>query len=144
MEFDESLPWRRVRGEGFNAHVGPVQIARAGETVWHAALDIEPRHINVGGVCHGGVILFVADVAMGAATFESGGGHPCATIDLDCHFLAAAKRGERLLARAEQMRRVRGLSFMQCELWSGGRQVARGAGIWKYLESRAPGSTGGP
>jgi uncharacterized protein (TIGR00369 family) len=144
MEFDDSLPWRTVRGEGFNAHAGPAEIARAGQNEWHAYITVEARHINVGGVCHGGVILWLADVTMGTATFEAGDGHPCATIEMDCHFLAAAKKGERLMCRATQLRRVRGLSFMSCELWSGGRQVARASGLWKYLESRSPGSKTGP
>lgn len=142
MEFDESLPWRMMRGDGFNAHAGPAQIARAGENEWHTSLIVEPRHINIGGVCHGGVILWLADCTMGSASFEAGGGHPCATIDMNCHFMAAAKLGQRLMGRARQLRRVRGLSFMDCELWSGGRQVARASGIWKYLESRAPGADG--
>ena len=142
MDFDESLPWRAVKGEGFNAHAGPVRLARAGERVWHTALEIRPHHINVGGVCHGGVILFFADVSMGTASFEGGGGHPCATIEMDCHFMAAAKRGDLLLGRATQLRRVRGLSFMECDIFSGGRQVARASGIWKYLDGRAAGASG--
>jgi uncharacterized protein (TIGR00369 family) len=142
MDYDPDLPWRRVRGEGFNAHLGVVEIARAGEAEGHAALPIEDHHINVGGVCHGGVLMALADIAMGTSTFEAGGGHPCATIEMNCHFLAAAKRGQRLMARTRQLRRVRELSFMECELWAGGRQVMRASGLWKYLASRAPGAAG--
>ena len=138
MEFDESLPWRTIRGDGFNAHVGPCRIARAGPAEWHSVLEIEDRHINVGGVCHGGVILWMADTTMGTSSFEGGGGRPCATIDMNCQFIAAAKNGELLMVRSRQLRLVRDLSFMECELWSGGRQVARASGIWKYLASKPP------
>ena len=79
---------------------------------------------------------------MGTATYEAGDSHPCATIEMDCHFVAAAKEGRPLVARAAQIRRVSGLSFMECTLESGGRQVMRASGVWKYLTSRAPGQTG--
>ncbi|MEO0959650.1 MAG: PaaI family thioesterase [Pseudomonadota bacterium] len=142
MEMDPSLPWRRVRGEGFNAHVGPFEIARAGENRWQARLTLEAKHINVGGVCHGGVLMTMADITMGTATFEAGGGHPCATIEMDCHFIAAAKREQLVLATARQIRRAKSLSFMECEIWAGGRQVMRASGLWKYLDSRRPGAAG--
>ncbi len=150
MEYDPDLPWRDVRGEGFNAHIGPMRFAPlgegpAGERRYCASLVLDGRHINVGGVCHGGVLLSLADVAMGAATFDAGGGHPCATIQMDGHFLAAAKAGQRLVAMAEQLRLVRGLSFMRCEIWAEGRRVFRASGTWKYLASGAPGAgTGSP
>ena len=148
MEYDPDLAWRDVRGEGFNAHIGPIRFAPlgegpSGERRYCASLELDARHINVGGVCHGGVLLSLADVAMGAATFDAGGGHPCATIQMDAHFLAAAKAGQRLVAAATQLRKVRELSFMQCEVWAGGRQVLRASGTWKYLAGRAPGTASG-
>jgi acyl-coenzyme A thioesterase PaaI-like protein len=88
------------------------------------------------------MLLSLADVAMGAATFAAGGGHPCATIQLESQFVTAAKHGQRLVALATQLRRTRELSFMQCEIWGGGRQVMRASGVWKYLSSRAPASGG--
>jgi len=141
MEIDPTLPWRDVRGSGFNAHIGPIRFARAGEDEWRAALEIDDRHINVGGVCHSGVLLSLADVAMGTATYAAGPDHPCATIELSAQFLAAAKMGQTLHAAARQLRRVRELSFMECEIWAGGRQVMHASGIWKYLASRRPGDS---
>ncbi|HUF87711.1 MAG TPA: PaaI family thioesterase [Thermohalobaculum sp.] len=142
MQYDPDLPWRDMRGDGFNAQIGPIGFAELGDNRWCASLELDARHINVGGVCHGGVLLSLADVAMGAATFAAGGGRPCATIQLDAHFLAAAKSGQRLLALATQLRKVRELSFMQCEIWSGERHVLRASGTWKYLASGASGATG--
>ena len=142
MEFDPSLPWRNVRGEGFNAHIGPVRFAPVSASEWRCALELRDHHLNAGGVCHGGVLLTVADVAMGAGSYAAGGDHPCATIELSSQFLAAAKRGQTLIADARQLRRVRDLSFMDCEIWAGGRRVMRASGIWKYLASRGPGQSG--
>lgn len=150
MRYDPDLPWRDVRGEGFNAQIGPIRFAPLGEARWCASLVLDSRHINIGGVCHGGVLLSLADVAMGVATFEAGDGGPCATIQMDGHFIASAREGQRLVALATQLRKVRELSFMQCEVWAEGgqaerqteRQVLRASGTWKYLAGRARDSAG--
>lgn len=138
MRYDPDLPWRNIRSEGFNAQIGPVRFASLGEGRWAATLVLDTRHVNTGGVCHGGVLLSLADIAMGAATFEAGAGHACATIQMDSHFLAAARAGQRLVAAATQLRKVRELSFMQCEVWAEDRRVLRASGTWKYLSNRAP------
>jgi len=140
MDYDPDHPWRDIRGEGFNAHVGPVRFAALGDGRYAAALELRDIHINIGGVCHGGVLMTVADIAMGAGSFAAGGDHPCATVSFDAHFVAAAKRGQVLVADARQIRRARDLSFMECALWAGGRQVMRASGIWKYLASGAAGA----
>jgi uncharacterized protein (TIGR00369 family) len=136
------LEWRELRPTGFNAYVGPMRFAPAGEGLWMTALDLDARHMNMGGVCHGGVYMTLADVAMGAAAYEAGGRHPCATVDFEAHFLAAAKRGQTLLAAARLGRLVGGLAFMECEVTAGGRRCLRASGIWKFLASRAPAGPG--
>ncbi|MEO1491411.1 MAG: PaaI family thioesterase [Pseudomonadota bacterium] len=141
MEIDETLPWREIRSQGFNGHIGPMRIARASETTWQAALLLDARHINFGGVCHGGVYMSFADVAMGAAASETLGRKPCATIDFNAHFMAAAKEGHTLIAHTALNRMVSGICFMECELWAGGRKCMRASGIWKQLSDR-PGPTG--
>jgi uncharacterized protein (TIGR00369 family) len=142
MDYDPDLAWRDLRGEGFNAHIGPIRFAALGGARYCTTMLLDRRHINVGGVCHGGMLLSLADVTMGAATFTAGDGHPCATIQMDGHFIAAAKEGQRLVGVATQLRKVRELSFMQCEIWAEGRLAVRASGTWKYLSSRAPGATG--
>lgn len=134
---DDGLDWQVVRGAGFNAHVGPVRFAEAGEGVWYAVLDLDERHINAGGVCHGGVLLTLADTAMGAAAYRAGGRRPCATIALNSSFVAAAKIGQELRAEARLDRLAGGLAFMQCELSAGGRLCLRASGIWKFLSAGA-------
>lgn len=137
MQYDPSLPWRDITSEGFNHHIGPARFARAGGNKWHGLLALDERHRNAGGVCHGGVTMTLADLTMGTATFEAGGNRPCATIEMSSHFIAAAKIGQQMLSVATQLRGVRDLSFMSCEIWaldeSGSRLVMRASGLWKYL-----------
>ncbi|MEM1278168.1 MAG: PaaI family thioesterase [Pseudomonadota bacterium] len=143
MRYDPTLPWRDLTYEGFNRHIGPLRVVRAGENEWQGTLALDARHRNAGGVCHGGATMTLADVTMGTASFEAGGKRPCATIEMSSHFLSAAKLDQRILAVATQMRLVRDLSFMSCEVWAIGpeedaRLVLRASGIWKFLASRDP------
>ena len=135
MDLDPALEWRDVAGSGFNRHIGPIRFAEREPGRYVAALTLRDIHINIGGVCHGGVLLSLADIAMGASTYAAGGNRPCATIDLDAKFIAAAKEGQTLVAETRQLRLVRALSFMECEIEAGGRLVMRAGGIWKYLET---------
>ena len=148
VDFNPDLPWRALKGGGFNDHIGPIRFARAGGNAWQATLIVDHRHRNSGGVCHGGVSMTLADLTMGAASYEAGDKRPCATIEMSSHFLAAGKEGQRLLASATQLRLVRDLSFMSCEVWALSdaepRQILRASGIWKYLASRGPGDSGNP
>ena len=127
--------WRTLGHVGFNAHFGPMQFARIDETTWQAQLPLEDHHLNRGGVCHGGVYMSLADVAMGAAAYEAAGERACGTIDFKAHFLAAAKRGQTLLAEAQVNRLVSGVCFMECTISAGERVCLKADGIWKYLKS---------
>ncbi len=133
MEFDPKLDWRIVDDGGYNTHNGPVRFASPGGGRWLGALELQAKHMNFGGVCHGGVYMSLVDVTMGIAAHEAAEGERCATIDLNAHFLAAAKLGQTLVAEARLNRRVSGVTFMECELWAGGRKCFRANGIWKAL-----------
>ena len=124
-----------MQDSGFNSHVGPIRVARVGAEIWHGELDVAQHHINMGGVCHGGVYMALADVTMGAAAYEAADRHRCATIEFQSHFLAAAKLGQTLLCEARLNRRVSGIAFMECEISAGGRTCLKATGIWKYLKS---------
>lgn len=136
MEFDPDLNWKVIDDKGFNTHFGPILYRRT-ETQWMAAIELADQHMNTGGVCHGGVYMALADVTMGIGASQSMDRRPAATISFDSHFVAAAKFGQPLMCVAELNRTVSGLAFMQCHLWSGGRQCMRASGIWKAL-SGAP------
>ena len=137
LEFDDSLAYRMIRDTGFNGLVGPFFLATAADDEWRFYLDLDDRHANVGGVCHGGALTTLADIGMGAAAFRAIGHRPLATIEINVHFIAAAKPGNRVHGRSRLLRAVKSLVFMECELCSQGRLVARAGGIWKVLDRTA-------
>lgn len=136
MDMSATPDWRTITDSGFNSHIGPIRFARIDDRTWHGALEIAPHHINMGGVCHGGVYMALADVTMGAGAYEAADNHRCATIEFQSHFLAAAKLGQTLLSVARLNRMVSGIAFMECEISAGGRTCLKGTGIWKYLQVR--------
>ena len=125
--------WKEIEDTGFNSHIGPLRYARIDETTSHVALELTNRHMNTGGVCHGGVYMSVSDTAMGITAFRAMGRVPCATIDFRSHFLAAAKKDQWLVVEARINRATEDIAFMECEAWSGGRKCFVASGIWKRL-----------
>lgn len=138
MEYDPSRDWREIDDEGFNAHIGPLWYSPVDDTTSQLALQLDQRHINLGGVCHGGVYMSACDTAMGITAFRVMGRVPCATIDFRSHFLAAAKKGHWLVIEARVNRAAGDVIFMECEAWSGGRKCFVASGIWKRLNIAAP------
>ncbi|MFT6775908.1 MAG: hypothetical protein ACJA1L_003631 [Paracoccaceae bacterium] len=136
MDTASALKWYQIEHSGFIGLIGPVMIARSGEAEWRFALDVTAQHLNMGGVCHGGASLTLLDTGMGAAVYESAGRKRCATIQLDSHFIAAAKEGQRMEGVARIIRRTEELAFVEGELFAGGRQTMRASGVWKYLSER--------
>lgn len=59
--------WREIaRLSPFNALVGPLYQRSAGEAL-SIGLRIEEKHANSRGICHGGVLATLADLALGYA-----------------------------------------------------------------------------
>lgn len=125
--------WRIIDDQGFNTHIGPIRFRRQDETTWQAQLDLVEKHMNMGGVCHGGVYMALTDVAMGAAAHAAADHRRCATIEFSGHFLAAAKLGQTLEVESRLNRLVSGVVFMECDVMAGGRLCFRASGIWKLL-----------
>jgi len=136
VNYDPNLPWRDLKGLGFQDLIGPIQLADLPGTDLAFALELDDRHTNANGVCHGGVMMSVADSCMGACAFAAAG-TPVATIDFECDFLAAGKIGEVLHGVAKISRKARNFIFMESDLYSGERRVLRASGIWAVLAANS-------
>ncbi|WP_281411469.1 PaaI family thioesterase [Enterovirga aerilata] len=93
----------------------------------------EARHLNRGGVVHGGMLMAFADQTLGMAASRANGGRRQVTVQLDTHFLATVRQGEFVVSHCTVERLTRSLVFMRCELKAGARTVATASGIWKLL-----------
>ena len=134
--------WKRMDPEGYPALIGPFFARREGEG-WRYGFLAEPRHRNMGGVVHGGILASIMDHALGKTVREAVRPLRCATIQLDLHYLAPVMPGDFVEARGEIVRKTRSVVFVRGHLTVGGRQVLSASGIWKVLESSRQYGEGG-
>lgn len=127
--------WRLAQGNEFLDLVGPLWVRREGEG-WAYGLQTKPHHANGRGIIHGGLLVTLADNALGMTVWERIGRLPAVTMQLNTHFLASAEPGDFIEARAEILRRTRSVVFIRGVLSVGDRAVLAADGIWKILSTR--------
>jgi uncharacterized protein (TIGR00369 family) len=120
----------------FNAMVGPLYSrSRRGEEL-SIGLRIERKHLNSRGICHGGVLATLADLALGYAMHakaKGAGGFVTAHLAVD--YAGAARAGDWIESRVEIQRIGSRLAFANCYLLSGeGRAIVRASAIFARAE----------
>ena len=123
--------FRRIeRLSPFNALVGPLYERRDGENV-SIGLVIEKKHTNSRGICHGGVLATLADLALGYALMARTGSRAgFVTAHLDIDYAGAAELGDWIQSEAEVQRVGSRLAFATGYLCTGGRRIVRMSGIF--------------
>ena len=119
----------------FATLVGPFHVPPGGDDR-HCGFLADERHGNKRGVVHGGMLATAFDVGLGNASWEAAGQKPCATVQLNVHFIGAVKLGDFAEIRAEVMKATRTLIFLRGTMSVGERVVATADGVWKILEWR--------
>lgn len=82
------------------AHVNGVRLTYIDESVARAEMDVTTDHLNGGGVCQGGAIFTLADLAFAAVS--NGSGFLTLGINNSISFLASATLGDHLVAEARE------------------------------------------
>jgi uncharacterized protein (TIGR00369 family) len=126
-----SSGWKPVKPIGFGELIGPIW--RLGEARF--GFVVEAKHLNFVDIVHGGMLVTLADQAMGMTAHRATGGKPHATIELNVQFVGAVRLNEFVEAHCEVVRVTRAIIFMQCKLVVGMRPVANATGIWKIRGS---------
>ena len=101
-------------------------------------LIVRSKHLNMGGVAHGGVHATLLDTAMGGTLVSIISKEEwCATAQLDISYLNSVNEGEHIVATAEVVRRGRNLAHVEGKLTTGeGKLVATAKGTWAIWETR--------
>jgi acyl-coenzyme A thioesterase 13 len=114
----------------FNALVGPLYERRDGDAV-SIGLEIEAKHTNSRGVCHGGVLATLADLALGYAMLaRSGDKGSFVTAHLAVDYAGAAQLGEWIESKVEIQHVGGRLAFANCYLVSGAKPIVRASAIF--------------
>jgi uncharacterized protein (TIGR00369 family) len=111
---------------------GPVYAKRDGEHMV-LGLRVEERHCSSIGLCHGGMLMTLADLILTIGiNVQAGLSRFLPTISVTCDFIGPAPMGAWIEARVEVLRTTRNLAFGQGLLaLADGTPVARISGIMK-------------
>jgi uncharacterized protein (TIGR00369 family) len=107
------------------------------------SLKLDGRHMNPGGVLHGGVVTTLMDEATAHAIvtvrgLEAMAQAPHATVDMNASFLSGARPGDELRCEARTLRIGRAVAFAEAEVRRLGRDdvVAKGRFTYVIVASR--------
>lgn len=107
------------------------------------SIKLEDRHMNPGGVLHGGVLTTLMDEATAHAIVTVRGLEvmaeaPMATVDMNVSFLAGARSGDELECEARCLRIGRAVAFAEAEVRRRGRGdlIAKGHCTYAILGPR--------
>ena len=123
--------FRRIeRLSPFNALVGPLYERRDGDNV-SIGLALEEKHTNSRGICHGGVLATLADLALGYAMLaKSGDKGSFVTAHLALDYAGSAKAGDWIESRVEIQHAGARLAFANCYLLCGTRPIVHASAIF--------------
>ena len=117
----------------FLGHVGGLTWRRETDRTDTCVL-LQPHHLNPNGTAHGGLLLTLLDITLGA-TVESFLGvdpdrHPV-TLQLSCSMLAPARGGELLYGEAKVDRSTRTVTFVSARLHTQGQTVLTASAVFR-------------
>jgi uncharacterized protein (TIGR00369 family) len=101
-------------------------------------LPLQQRHLNIGGIVHGGVLCSLLDTAMARSFFMASGNELSAvTLEMKINFLSSAKGGK-LTARAKVINRTTRTAYVEGAVTrEDGRLVAKAvATMMVYSEGK--------
>lgn len=126
-------------GAGFTEVNGPMYVCRKGGKLIFG-LRVEPRHANVMGTCHGGMLMLLADMQLPLAAHYQAGldDRFLPTVNLTADFLASPAVGDWIWGETDVVRVTRNLVFTQGIFRVEDKPVLRANGIFKRTGAAAP------
>lgn len=121
------------RGPYFNA-IGPIYVRRLESGALILAVRVAEKHLNLGGVTHGGMLLTLADGAMSANLVHAR--VPRArnvTVSLSSEFMQGAREGDWLEAHVTLPKVGGKLAFADCRLMVGEQCILHANGVFSVV-----------
>ena len=113
VETGEFAGWTTWAEEPFEHDTAGPFYFRIDETGPVAAFRAGRKHMNAGGVVHGGCLMSFADFSLFAIGHEAMEGAYGVTVAFTAEFISGALQGERLEARGDVLRKGGSLSFVR-------------------------------
>ena len=128
--------------EGFKAieHTGPF-LAQNGPLYCKKAdgklvlgIRIDDRHTNMRGIVHGGMLVTIADSALGTVLYNARKPpQPMVTVSLTTDFIESAYPGDWVEAHVDVLRIGKRLAYANCTLQVGDRRILRASGVFALM-----------
>lgn len=109
----EFAGWTTWKEEPFEYETAGPFYFRVDENGPVAAFRVQRKHMNAGGVVHGGCLMSFADFSLFALGHEAMEGTYGVTVAFTAEFIDGAVEGERLEARGDVLRKGGSLSFVR-------------------------------
>ncbi len=128
-----------IPGGPWLAHAGPIYQRPGPHGTVVIALRVDPQHTNMRGIAHGGMLVTLADSALGRnMNLTRKAVAAMVSVNLSTDFIGAAKVGDWLEAHVEIRKHGARLSFAECQLRVGDKVVVRCSGVFAVVEPLAP------
>lgn len=117
--------------ERFIGLCGPLYIRRRTDAAAVLALRIEPKHLNLLGIAHGGLLVTLADSALGYTLHHAHKARVAlVTVTLSTDFIAPARLGDWVEAYVDVQHVGSRMAFANCTLHVGERRILRASGVF--------------
>ncbi len=118
------------RSSPFLDMVGPFYYREEGDS-FVIAIRILPQHANARGVAHGGLLMTMADIALGyVASHSEDPRVPLITTNLTADFASSAKIGDWVEARVDIQKVGRRVAFANAYLSVGDERIVRASAVF--------------
>jgi acyl-coenzyme A thioesterase PaaI-like protein len=124
--------WTIMDADGFINLVGPLWQRMNGATPEYAIVG-QDKHRNRRGVVQGGLLMTLADRTCGMSARFLTGTETLATVQMDTHFVDAARIGDVMISRPRMVRSTKSLIFMNTEVTVENRCVVTVQGVFKVV-----------
>ena len=129
--------WKTWPEEPFEHDTAGPFYMRTDEQGHVAAFRAQRKHMNAGGVMHGGCLMTFADFALFAIAHHGMEGVYGLTVAFTSEFLDGALEGELIEARGEVLRQGRSITFVRGLVTANGRPVLNFSGTIKLRKPKA-------
>jgi uncharacterized protein (TIGR00369 family) len=138
---------QRPQPNPFNELVGPFYARRENDVI-SLGLRVEQRHCNSRGICHGGLLATLADVALGYACVVAGGAEgksgSFVTTNLSIDYLAPAHVGDWVQSEVKVLNPGSRTATANGFLLANGNPVVRASATFRMMKARAADPAGSP
>jgi len=132
-EFKQWLSWKEEVFEFETA--GPFYFRKEEES-YVSAFRAARKHMNAGGVMHGGCLMAFADFALFALCYDYIDGNYGVTVAFNCEFIDGPVIGELIEARGEVIRAGGSLIFIRGIVTADGRPCLNFSGTVKKFKKK--------